>query len=149
MDTTESRQNMEEYVRSEEFWRNLENQKEYFDSLLRQIEEKNHHWDFFPFTSWNHFIYHYAFVRAGLSSLLKNPDTMHDTDLIELCNTWKHQRFCDFELNRLEALYLKLREKPVFRENYIFRELFGNFVKGFYSLMNGECYTDHFFDLDE
>ena len=91
MDNTEREQNMEKYVGTVEFQRNLENQREFFDSLSREMREKHYERDGFPFSSWSEFMYHYTFVRAGLSSLLKNPDTMNDPDFRELCETWKHQ----------------------------------------------------------
>ena len=149
MDNTEREQNMEKYVGTEEFQRNLENQREVFDSLSREMREKHYERDGFPFSSWSEFMYHYTYVRAGLSSLLKNPDTMNDPDLRELCETWKHQLFRQPDQGRLEALYNKLMSKPVFRANPIFGDLYGAYLKGVHELLTGECYTAHFFDLDE
>ncbi len=102
-----------------------------------------------PFTDWDGFLFHYAHVRAGLSSLLKNPDTKDDPDLIALCDLWRAQRFGSIDTNQLEELYNALNQKPVFRNNSIFVDLYGAFVKSVYELFYGEYYTQHFFDIDE
>lgn len=143
MNNTNSGHNIEEYINSEDFQKNLENQQRIFDDLFHARRRD------IPFSDLDGFLYHYSFVRAGLSSLRKNPDTMNDPDFLELCDTWKHQRFGHIETQRLKELYNKLSEKPVFRENYIFRDLYGNFIKSVYQLFTDEYYTQGFFEIDE
>lgn len=134
--------NMESYTQTEEFKKNLENQQSYFDEHFRYRRRD------VPFNDWDGFLFHYYFVRTGLSSLLKNPDTKNDPDFLELCDTWRCQRFGHIKTQRLEELYNKLSLKPVFRENYIFRDLYGNFVKSVYQLFTDEYYTHDFFQID-
>ena len=146
MNNTEPSPDMEKYVRTEEFHKNLKTQKELFDALCQQLQGE--HWHGFPFSSWHEFMYHYIHFRAGLSSMLKNPDTMNDPNLLELCDTWKHQQLGHIDDGQLEALYKKLMTKPVFRENYIFNNLFGEYLKSIHQLLNSDSYTQHFFELD-
>ena len=103
----------------------------------------------FPINDWEGFCHNYFHLRAGLSSLTKNPDTMNDPDFIELCNTWKHQSLWNLEVNRLEGLFNILKEKPAFKDNVIFNSLYGYFLKGVYLLAqeNG-YYMSDFFNLD-
>ena len=125
--------------------KNLDNQQKVFDDLLDARARGRD----FPFSDWGGFMFHYSFVRAGLSSLGKNPDSMNDPDFLALCYTWKNQRFGHLETRRLEELYNKLSSKPVFRENHIFRGLYGNFLKSVYQLFTDEYYTHGFFEIDE
>ena len=73
---------------------------------------------------------------------------MNDPDFIELCNTWRHQSFGHIDTRRLQELYNKLSQKPEFKENPFFMNLFGQFYKGIYILLNEEHYTGHFFEID-
>ena len=135
---SEPNNHQEDILSSETFHENIQRQKEFFDSYERKQ----------PFDDWEGFLYHYNTLRASLASLRANPDTKDDPDFIELCKTWKHQQFGQFN-PRLKELYYKLLEKPTFKENYIFSSyLYGSFVKSYYMLFNDECYTRSFFDID-
>ena len=135
------------------FNKNLEKQEECFNNYLNyyrdQIRNGSSRWEAFPFSDFSGFQNRYIYLRAGLASLLKNPDTMYDPDFRELCETWKHQQFGKIEFERLEELYNKLMEKQVFQENQIFKNLYGEFVKSVYQLFSDTYYTDQFFGIDE
>lgn len=135
--------NMEEYTHTKEFFENLKAQEKYFR------EDTGVDYRDVPFNDWDGFLSRYYFIRRGLSSLLKNPDTMNDPDFIELCRVWRNQRFGYNASDRLDDLYKKLERKQVFSENPIFRELRGKYIKSVYQLFNDEYYTQNFFELDD
>lgn len=143
MDTDHTIQDEIDYIKTDSYGQNLKNQKELFEQLFHV----RHSYDY-PFEDWNGFLYHYSYVRAGLSSLSKNPDTQNDPDFKELCSTWRRQKLGSFDFDRLEELYNRLSRKPVFSNNYIFKELYGHFVKSIYQLLTEGYYTHRFFELD-
>ena len=154
MDDKDYQQNIEhyyemvQYTQTEEFQKNIENQGIVFEQLYAAHRYKS------PFNDWDGFIFHYAYVRAGISSLLKNPDTMNDPGFLKLCEMWRSLRnissIQDFynHNHKIEDLYNKLLQKPVFEENSIFRDLYGNFVKSIYQLFTDSYYTESLFEID-
>ena len=133
---------MEDYTKTAAFQQNLENQGKFFEDYYASHRNDN------PFNDWSGFLYNYYNLRAGLSSLRRNPDTMNDPDFVELCNTWETQSLGHIDNERIDELYKKLAEKPVFSENAIFNNLFGYYCKGIYELLNGLYYTENFFKID-
>ena len=73
---------------------------------------------------------------------------MNDEDFVELCSTWEAQRFGYIDTERIESLYSKLSLKPVFKENEIFKDMYGHFLKSVHSLFDGDFYTHDFFKID-
>jgi hypothetical protein len=136
--------NPEEYVLSEPFRRNLEQQNQDFESYLHQLmfDKKN------PFDDWRGFVFHYYHFRAAIASLRKNPDTKNDPVFVQLCETWKGQRFGSIDFSGLEKLFNELRKNPVFDKNYLLNEAYGSFIKSVYMLFQDEYYTHSFFEVD-
>ena len=149
MNNNQSNPSEIDYVETEAYRQNLDNQLALYDQLRRLHNENYCHEEYYPFTTWHYFVQEYSYVRAGLSSLLKNPDTKDDPDFLDLCYTWKQQTLGHFELNQIEKLYDKVGQKPVFYNNPIFREISCHFENSIYQLLNSRNYTEHFFELDE
>ena len=133
---------MKDYTNTEDFQRNLENQFNYFEESLCRYQSQS------LFNDWDGFLFHYNNIRAGLSSLLRNPDTKSDPDFLELCETWRNQRFGCTDTQHLVECYNRLSIKPVFKENPIFRDLYGSYVKSIYQLFHENYYAQDFFRLE-
>ena len=132
------------------FYKNLEKQQAVFEKYLHLFEE------FYPyvnkpewwlFSNWDEFLFHYSHFRASLLSLQTNPDIKDDADFAYLCDTWKYQSLGSIDFKWLEQQYRKLMKKPVFKNNPFFNEMHGHFVKSIYQLCHDRYYTQNIFNI--
>lgn len=142
-------------INPEEFEKNLRQQELVFEQYLVEHERQNR----FPVDGYanREFWYHYWHFHACLASLRSNPDTKDDDDFIALCEQIKGLlvfpyafRLSEADFKEVEEQYHRLKEKPAFKYNPFYDEIYSTFVKGIYSLITGSFpdYWKGFFELD-
>jgi hypothetical protein len=139
----------------EEFEKNLHQQELVFEHYFVEHERQNK----FPVNEYanREFWYHYWHFHACLASLRSNPDTKDDEDFVFLCEQLKELlrfpyvfRLSKSDFKEAEKQYYRINEKPAFKNNRFYNEIFGDFVKGIYSLIT-DAFPDYwkgFFELD-